>query len=634
MSARRRVGVCRARAFVKKRRAVVMASSPPSPRASVADARADERNASGLDAWRGFTADELAVAVRVLEMCARGPAAGATDGDDARAREDPDASTDGARATTMRVLEHPKHKSLRRALLPLIERMHGKMFHGMSRREYVAAKMPKKERNRRKMAEKAADRARLDQTALRNERLRRLAALEGSNASCGALPLVPDGVACGDASGGGAGGMIAANEDGEERDEERSESEEFNLLRSCYVCKRRYRRVHHFYASLCPECAELNWEKRGQSADMRGKFCLVTGARVKIGYRIALKLLRAGASVIATTRFPIDALKRFEKEADASEWIGRLQILAMDLRDLPGLEKLCAYLNATLPRLDVLVNNACQTIRRPPAYYKHLLEGEARSGFTRALAGANDRCEFLPNADEGSLPQALSDWKQGEKFKEAGWMAPSAAMSQLQLLDSDKDESNKHFPEGALDVNGQQVDLRAQNSWTMRLGEIETPELLEVLAVNAAAPFVLNGKLRPLLARTVAMDKEAGVKHAAAFVINVSAMEGKFYRHKTVFHPHSNMAKSALNMMTATSARDYASDGIYMNSVDTGWINDENPLEKAARLATEQSFQTPIDEEDAAARVIAPVFEGCMDPPATWPLPYGQFFKDYRESEW
>ena len=146
--------------------------------------------------------------------------------------------------------------------------------------------------------------------------------------------------------------------------------------------------------------------------------------------------------MIATTRFPIDALKRFEKEADASEWIGRLQILAMDLRDLPGLEKLCAYLNATLPRLDVLVNNACQTIRRPPAYYKHLLEGEARSGFTRALAGANDRCEFLPSADEGLLPQALSDWKQGEKFKEAGWMAPSAAMSQLQLLDSSLSESS------------------------------------------------------------------------------------------------------------------------------------------------------------------------------------------------
>jgi NAD(P)-dependent dehydrogenase (short-subunit alcohol dehydrogenase family) len=614
-----------------------MASPSPSPSPAATEARADERSASELDAWRGFTADELAVAVRVLEMCARGPDGAAADGDDARARDSADASThDDARVATTPtgVLEHPKHKSLRKALLPLIERMHGKMFHGMSRKEYVAAKMPKRERNRRKMAEKAADRARLDQTTLRNERLRRLAALEGANASCGALPLVPDGVACGDAR-----GAIAASEDGREaREDERSESEEFNQefnhLRSCYVCKRRYRKVHHFYASLCPECAALNWEKRGQSADMQGKFCLVTGARVKIGYRIALKLLRAGASVIATTRFPIDALKRFEEEADASEWIGRLQILAMDLRDLPGLEKLCAHLNATLPRLDVLVNNACQTIRRPPAYYKHLLEGEARSGFTRTLAGANDRCEFLPSADVESSPQALSDWRQGDKFKEAGWMAPSAAMSQLQLLESDKDESKKHFPEGALDVNGQQVDLRAQNSWTMRLGEIETPELLEVLAVNAAAPFVLNGKLRPLLARTVAMDKAAGVKHAAAFVINVSAMEGKFYRHKTVFHPHSNMAKSALNMMTATSARDYASDGIYMNSVDTGWINDENPLEKAARLATEQSFQTPIDEEDAAARVIAPVFEGCMDPPATWPLPYGQFFKDYRESEW
>lgn len=597
-----------------------------------------ELDGDALDAWRGFTDDELATCVRVLSACAATGNGGGGDGrkeaekvHSTDRRETDDDEGDDARSkgssepNGIDVFNHPRQKSLRVALMPLLERFHGRLFHGKSKSEYVASKEGKRERNRRKMAERAADRAKLDLTRLRKERLDRLAALEGANAAHGALPLIPDGVAA-------ASSSSALAEAADDEGDESGEKEDLNLLRACYVCKCRYRTVHHFYASLCPECAALNWEKRMQTADLRGKFCLVTGARVKIGYRIALKLLRAGAYVIATTRFPMDALKRFEEEEDSGHWMSRLQILAMDLRDLPGLEKLCAHLLETLPRLDVLINNACQTVRRPPAYYKHLLQGEARAGFNRSLLGANARCEFLPSADAESR-EALSDWRQGEKFKEAGWMAPSAAMSQLQLLESDKDGSAKHFPEGALDINGQQVDLRTQNSWTMRLGEVETPELLEVLAVNAAAPFVLNGKLRPLMARTVARDKENGIKYPAGFIVNVSAMEGKFYRYKTPNHPHTNMAKAALNMMTATSAQDYATEGIYVCSIDTGWINLEQPLEDAARV-TAEGFQTPIDEEDAAARVLATVFEGYSEPPEVWPPPYGKFYKDYRESEW
>jgi NAD(P)-dependent dehydrogenase (short-subunit alcohol dehydrogenase family) len=598
-----------------------------------------ELDGDALDAWRGFTEDELATCVRVLRACAATGNGGGGSGrmkdekvHSTHKRETDDDDGDGedkdgaARSNGIDVFNHPRQKSLRVALMPLLERFHGRLFHGKSKSEYVASKEGKRERNRRKMAERAADRAKLDLTRLRKERLDRLAALEGANAAHGALPLIPDGVAAASSS-----SALAYDDDDEE--DERGEKEDLNLLRACYVCKCRYRTVHHFYASLCPECAALNWEKRTQTADLRGKFCLVTGARVKIGYRITLKLLRAGAYVIATTRFPMDALKRFEEEEDSGKWMSRLQILAMDLRDLPGLEKLCAHLLETLPRLDVLINNACQTVRRPPAYYKHLLQGEARAGFNRSMMlGANRRCEFLPSADAESR-EALSDWRQGENFKEAGWMAPSAAMSQLQLLESDKDGSAKHFPEGALDINGQQVDLRTQNSWTMRLGEVETPELLEVLAVNAAAPFVLNGKLRPLMARTVARDKENRVEYPAGFIVNVSAMEGKFYRYKTPNHPHTNMAKAALNMMTATSAQDYATEGIYVCSIDTGWINLEQPLEDAARV-TAEGFQTPIDEEDAAARVLATVFEGYAEPPEVWPPPYGKFYKDYRESEW
>ena len=119
---------------------------------------------------------------------------------------------------------------------------------------------------------------------------------------------------------------------------------------------------------------------------MSGRVALVTGARVKIGYRIALKLLRCGAAVVATTRFPVDARGRFEKEADAPQWLDRLTVVAMDLRDLPGLERLCAHLASALPRLDVIVNNACQTVRRPPAYYRHLLEAEAE-GAKKYLTG-------------------------------------------------------------------------------------------------------------------------------------------------------------------------------------------------------------------------------------------------------
>ena len=108
-------------------------------------------------------------------------------------------------------------------------------------------------------------------------------------------------------------------------------------------------------------------------------------------------------------------------------------------------------------------------------------------------------------------------------------------------------------------------------------------------------------------------------------------MEGKFYRHKTPNHPHTNMAKAALNMMTRTSAAELAATHrIFMTAVDTGWINDENPRERAAATAAASHFQTPIDEVDAAARVLQPVFEGV----ATGKPRFGVFLKDYAETEW
>ena len=146
---------------------------------------------------------------------------------------------------------------------------------------------------------------------------------------------------------------------------------------NCYVCKQPFTVTHRYYDSLCRECGDFNYVKRGQSADLAGHYALITGARVKIGFQAALKLLRAGAHVIVTTRFPVDAAERYAQEADYPQFKDRLQIHGLDLRHSPSVEIFTRFLLESLPRLDYLLNNACQTVRRPAAFFAHLLEKES-----------------------------------------------------------------------------------------------------------------------------------------------------------------------------------------------------------------------------------------------------------------
>ena len=363
--------------------------------------------------------------------------------------------------------------------------------------------------------------------------------------------------------------------------------------RLCYVCREPFHDVHHFYDQMCLECGDFNYDKRGQTADLTGRVALVTGARVKIGYQAAILLLRSGCRVVIATRFPRDAARRYGAEADFEQWHDRLEIYGIDLRHTPSVEALCRDLNHRLPHLDFIINNACQTVRRPAGFYDHLMEGE-----------------LMP-----ALPAAESLVRMSD-------VAPSALLSQVELLDEDRERGHHLFPAGELDQDLQQVDLRDVNSWRLKLADVPTIELLEVHLVNAVAPFILNARLKPLMLATPSRDKQ---------IVNVSAMEGQFYRiFKTDRHPHTNMAKAALNMMTRTSAPDYVEDGIHMNSVDTGWVTDEDPAELADAKREMHRFHPPLDIVDGAARIVDPILSGINTGEHVW----GQFLKDYKPTDW
>jgi len=394
-----------------------------------------------------------------------------------------------------------------------------------------------------------------------------------------------------------------------------------NKERDCYVCKQPFAKVHRYYDSMCEPCGDFNYAKREQSADLTGQYALITGARVKIGYQAALKLLRAGAHVIVTTRFPIDAADRYSREPDAPSYRERLQIHGLDLRHTPSVELFTRFLAERLPRLDYILNNACQTVRRPAGFFQHLLAREAESiaalptDLKSVLAGHDQLRRTLEDSRSHSSLVATSEHSQGEG------LLHSAALSQRRYLDEDYHGGEALFPENRLDEDRQQIDLRELNSWRLRMHEVETPELLEVQLVNAIAPYILNARLKPLMLRTSGAHKH---------IVNVSAIEGQFYRAtKTDKHAHTNMAKAALNMMTRTSAPDFVRDGIHMNAVDTGWITDEDPAVHAARKA-EAGFSPPLDIIDGAARIVDPIFAGCLTGENVW----GQFLKDYKPAPW
>eukprot|EP00013_Stygamoeba_regulata_P009210 CAMPEP_0177671938 /NCGR_PEP_ID=MMETSP0447-20121125/25026_1 /TAXON_ID=0 /ORGANISM="Stygamoeba regulata, Strain BSH-02190019" /LENGTH=716 /DNA_ID=CAMNT_0019179475 /DNA_START=51 /DNA_END=2201 /DNA_ORIENTATION=+ len=643
----------------------------------------DYRNCFALD----ITHDELATCVRVLSRLGQ--------------------------LNDSKVFRSTTFRDVREHATVIYKKLEEEMYDGVSREEYVDDRVRKLLQHTRIARLKQIDKRRIALAELRNQRnqaLRQLLQPDSDQLRLTEGSEQPQLTASGEPAKEAATVEDVEDEDDSARlstnlDEEDDEvlmaaaldddPTVLNNARKCFICKRPFFKLHHFYDAICFECGTLNYEKRQQTGDLTGKVCLVTGGRVKIGYYCALKFLRAGARVIVTTRFPHDASQRFSAEEDYAEFKDRLGVYGLDMRNLQTVVRFCDMICDTYDRLDVIINNAAQTIRRPPAYYRHLMPieltprlqlpaeqrailrddphaGEQVPQYVKlslapgvsnlggdvaapvdsscvdedasaASAGAGTSTSsihssptlievlHMEDGEEGPTLVSLTPHppkgssakpKQTDTSSVAEVEHVSAALSQVPVAPGDEVVDKMVFPDGFTDVTGQQLDLRRLNSWMLKLADVNPVELVEVFAINALAPFIINSRLKRVMEQTP--------KSEAKFIVNVSAMEGKFYRHKTPTHPHTNMAKAALNMMTRTSSSDYAESGIYMTSVDTGWINDEKPYHMAKGFAQAHDWQTPIDEVDAAARILDPVFDGYTN----HNYRHGVFLKDYRETEW
>ncbi|MBK5233202.1 MAG: SDR family NAD(P)-dependent oxidoreductase [Thermoleophilia bacterium] len=378
--------------------------------------------------------------------------------------------------------------------------------------------------------------------------------------------------------------------------------------RACYICKQPYNRVDAFYHQLCPNCAAFNHARRDATTDLSGKRALLTGGRAKIGMYIALRLLRDGAYTTITTRFPNDAVRRFKAMPDSADWIDRLDVVGIDLRDPGQVIDLAAHV-AARGSLDILINNACQTVRRTAEAYGPLVAAERGE---------------LPPGKLPSIETFTRPDKEGHHHLTSGssdhWAPTPHALTAMSLT-----AGSANFDlveeERAIDAGGLVPDRVDTNSWIQPVNEVDPVELLEVQLCNMTAPFILISRLRESMAASEARR---------TYVVNVSAMEGQFSRgYKGPGHPHTNMAKAALNMLTRTSAQEMLEkDNILMTAVDTGWITDERPHTMKKRLA-EDGFHAPLDLVDGAARVYDPIIRGEKGEDI-----HGVFLKDYKVSDW
>ena len=412
------------------------------------------------------------------------------------------------------------------------------------------------------------------------------------------------------------------------------------VFKNCYICKEKFGldNIHSFYGNLCKRCGEYNYSFRTMKLDFTGRIAIVTGGRVKIGYYIATKLLSYGAKVLITSRFPKDALFKFQKDPDYEKWKNNLVIYPIDFRIFESTIKFIQFINDNFPHVDILINNAAQTIRRTASYYKYLLPIE-----TKDLTKEEDK-KIIKN-DFINLQKQLKESESTNKLNNPSQTKKEIQNALISLVDNKSKEYQEILPLSVIASqirimeeksqphvtvmggDGQPYDFsKGKNSWNFEFDEIPFQEFTEVQIINTWTPYYLCVKLKPLMMNSPFPDK---------YIVNVTSVEGIFNHYKRSSHVHTNMAKAALNMFTRTCGSYLKDIGIYMTCVDTGWVSPMNEmnslLDKDKKNSYENEFvNVPLDELDGAMRVLHPIIEGIKNKNYL----YGILLKDYVKSPW
>jgi NAD(P)-dependent dehydrogenase (short-subunit alcohol dehydrogenase family) len=382
----------------------------------------------------------------------------------------------------------------------------------------------------------------------------------------------------------------------------------------CYVCKDRLipEEIHFFYGSMCKTCGDLSYGFRDIKSDLTGRYAIVTGGRVKIGYEAVIKLLSYNCFVIATTRFPKDALLRFQKHPQYEKFKHNLRIYPLDLRTFKAIDDFINYIYDNFSHIDILINNAAQTNRRPTIYYKELIETES----LEQLQDADDI--IIKDHDKYKLPEVDSTTSI-TSHKQMKSLPSSVILSQVKLIPENEDinMSIKNY-------DSQPIDFVSKQTWNMEIDEVDFLEFAEVQLINSWAPFYLCQKLKPLMVKS---------PHPDRYIVNVTAAEGIFNQAKTSAHPHTNMAKAGLNMLTRTVGKHYAKQGIYMTAVDTGWVSymyDYSLMFTNNKVFSDLYTNIPLDDLDGAMRVLHPVLLGINNKKFL----HSCLLRHYKEAEW
>ena len=421
------------------------------------------------------------------------------------------------------------------------------------------------------------------------------------------------------------------------KDKNQNNEKQKVIFKNCYICKEKFGldNIHSFYGNLCKKCGDYNYSFRTMKLDFTGRIAIVTGGRVKIGYYIATKLLSYGAKVLITSRFPKDALFKFQKDPDYEKWKNNLVVYPIDFRIFESTIKFVQFINDNFPHVDILINNAAQTIRRTASYYKYLLPIE-----TKDLNKEDDK-KIIKN-DFVNLQNQL---KEGEKEQNPAKSKTEIKNALISLMDNKSKEYQEILPLSVIASqirimeeksqphvtvmggDGQPYDFsKGKNSWNFEFDEIPFQEFTEVQIINTWTPYYLCVKLKPLMMQSPFPDK---------YIVNVTSVEGIFNHYKRSSHVHTNMAKAALNMFTRTCGSYLKDIGIYMTCVDTGWVSPMNEmnslLDKDKKNSYENEFvNVPLDELDGAMRVLHPIIEGIKNKNYL----FGILLKDYVKSPW